>query len=284
MNSPENREYSRSSPVPEFRAYYDKGTEIDRLFSGRSQLERVRTQELLQRHLPPPPAIVLDVGGGPGFYSHWLAGLGYETHLIDIVPLHVENALAKTRNGRGPRIASAQVGDARQLEWTAQSTDVVLLFGPLYHLTNRDDRLRALREARRVTRTGGLVCVVGVSRFSSLLDGLSHCLLDDPEFIRIVEADLATGQHRNRTNHPGYWTTAYLHHPDELRLELTDAGLVVEDILGIEGPGYWAVSDFSDWWNDPARHERLLAAARSVEREPTLLGMEPHIMAVARRT
>ena len=277
----EQKQNANGSIVPEVLGHYADGVEQDRLFQGRSRLERVRTQELLTRHLPPPPAVILDVGGGPGVYARWLAGQGYEVHLVDPVPLHVEQAISDTALGDQP-LASARVGDARRLEQSARSADAVLLMGPLYHLTDRVDRLQALREARRVVRPGGWLFAVGISRFTSLLDGLSAGFLNDPVFARIVEQDLRDGQHRNPDNHPAYFTTAFFHHPEELQDEVRDAGWSIVETVGIEGPGWWMPNEFADWWDDDTRRERLLAAVRAVEREPTLLGLGPHLMVVAR--
>ena len=271
------------SIAPEILGHYAEGGERERLFEGRCQLERVRTQELLVRHLPPPPAVVLDVGGGPGVCARWLAAQGYEVHLVDPVPLHVEQASSPGSEPGGRPLASARIGDARDLDRPAASADLVLLMGPLYHLTERADRLRALREATRVVRPGGWVFAVGISRFNSLLDGLSAGFLDDLSFARIVEQDLRDGQHRNPANHPAYFTTAFFHHPDELQAEVREAGLTIVEAVGIEGPGWWLPREFEDWWGDPARRERLLAAVRAVEREPSLLGLGPHLMVVARR-
>src|SRR5207247_3857740 len=71
------------------RAYYEGGVELDRLGQGYSRIEFARTKELLDRHLPPAPATVLDVGGGPGVYAEWLAERGYRVHLVDGSPLPV---------------------------------------------------------------------------------------------------------------------------------------------------------------------------------------------------
>lgn len=261
--------------------HYAGGEERDRLAEGRSQLERVRTQEILARHLPPSPATVVDIGGGPGAYAFWLAGQGYEVHLLDPVPLHIEQAAQASAQQPDHALASIRLGDARHLDLPDARADAVLLLGPLYHLTERADRLRALAEAKRVVRPGGWVFGAAISRFTSLLDGLNAGFLDDPVFAAIVEQDLRTGQHRNPTDHPGYFTTAFFHHPDELRQEVVEAGLTVVDLLGIEGPGWWMSREFADWWDDPVRRERLLAAARAVEREPSLLGLGPHLMVVA---
>jgi SAM-dependent methyltransferase len=157
--------------------------------------------------------------------------------------------------------------------------DVVLMLGPLYHLTERDDRVRALAEARRVVRPGGLVASAAISRFASLLDGLNHRFLDDPRFAAIVERDLATGQHRNPDAHEGWFTTAYFHLPSELPAELADAGLRLEALLGLEGPGWL----FPDLIEDDSAWETLMHAARAVEEEPALLGISAHLLAVAFR-
>jgi ubiquinone/menaquinone biosynthesis C-methylase UbiE len=117
------------------------------LHGGAGRLEYLRTRELLARYLPPAPATVLDVGGGAGVYALPLAREGYSVHLIDAVPLHVEQAREASALQQDSPLASAQVGDARRLVWDDNSVDAVLLLGPLYHLTSRDDRLRALKEA-----------------------------------------------------------------------------------------------------------------------------------------
>jgi ubiquinone/menaquinone biosynthesis C-methylase UbiE len=267
--------------APEIPEHYATGYEGRRLQQGRSRLEFARTQLIVQRFLPAPPARVLDVGGGPGAYAAWLAGAGYQVQLLDAVALHVAQAgEASERQPAHP--FTAEVGDARSLPYPDESADAVLLFGPLYHLTERADRLLALREARRVLRPGGLLCVAAISRFASLFDGLWLGFLDDPGFVRIVRRDLHDGQHRNPENHPSYFTTAFFHHPQELAQEVADAELALEAILAIEGPG-WLVPDLDAWWQDEHRREQLLSLIAAVEREPALLGMSAHLMAVARR-
>lgn len=157
----------------------------------------------------------------------------------------------------------------------------MLLLGPLYHLTARDDRVRALREGARVLRPSGVLVAAAVSRFASLLAGIAEGLLDDPAYRAIVEADLRDGQHRNPTERD-YFTTAFFHHPDELRGELGEAGLEIEAIVGVEGPG-WLLPDLGRRWADPRRRAELLDAARAIEAEPSLLGLHAHLLGAARR-
>lgn len=271
-----------AGPPDEMLSYYGQGGEEPRLSGGEGRLEFLRTMELLARYLPPAPAVVYDVGGGAGAYAFPLAAQGYEVHLLDAVPLHVEQALAASAAQPAHPVASAIVGDARELPFEDGSADAVLLLGPLYHLTQREDRVQALREARRVVRPGGVVCAAAISRFASALDGLVKGFLADPAFIRIVERDLADGQHRNPTGKPGYFTTAFFHHPDELAAEVTDAGLTHEATLAVEGPG-WLAQPFEDYWDDEARREQLLLAVRLLESEPSVMGATGHMLAVGRR-
>jgi len=133
-----------------------------------------------------------------------------------------------------------------------------------------------------VVREGGLVAAAAISRYASLLDGLRTGALDDPAFRSIVERDLVDGQHRNPTSKPEWFTTAFFHRPDELQAEVTDAGLRLAELVGLEGPA-WVLGDLDERWGDPEKRERLLSAARAVEREPALIGLSAHLLAVARR-
>ncbi len=78
--------------MDEIRNYYERYDESGRLFGGTPSLEYLRTLELMERYLPPPPAIVLDIGGASGMYSCPLARKGYEVRLIDPVRKQLEQA------------------------------------------------------------------------------------------------------------------------------------------------------------------------------------------------
>ena len=106
---------SSDSSIGEIIRYYSEADESSRLGTGWFQLEQARTRELILRHLPPPPATVIDAGGGSGSYACWLAARGYAVHLVDPVPKHVEQAKAASALQPQHPLASAKVGDARQI-------------------------------------------------------------------------------------------------------------------------------------------------------------------------
>lgn len=255
------------------RRYYDAGQEQARLAPDR--LERARTRRLLERFLPATPARIADVGGGPGAHALWLVERGYDVALLDAVPLHVGQAIAAG-------VPKALVGDARGLPWEDASFDAVLLFGPLYHLTERDDRLRAISEAARVVRPGGVVMSAAISRFASFVDGLVHGRFADPAFREVVAQDIEDGQHRNAGGIPGWFTTAFFHTGGELASEVAESGLILRALLAIEGPGSVLADDTALEADDEAR-SALLDMIERVESEPSLLGLSSHIMAVAHR-
>ena len=266
----------------EIVAHYEQGEEIQRLSSSLGQLEETRMRELIARHLPAVPAVVYDVGGGPGGYACWLAKQGYEVHLVDPVPLHVEQASAASQAQPDHPIAELRVGDARHLDRAEDSVDVVLMLGPLYHLTERNERIAALQESYRILRGGGIIFAVAISRYASTLHGMIDGNMD-PDFIKIASRDLREGQHRNPNEHPAYFTTAYLHRPEEFKSEIEAVGFDLEGLFGIQGPG-WLLQNLEEQWDNPNYRERLLNIARSLESEPSVIGVSAHIMAIARKT
>lgn len=263
---------------PSIADYYARAPEESRLEHGAFRLEGVRTRELIQRHAPPPPATVLDIGGAAGAYSLWLAESGYQVHLVDAVARLVDEAARRSGEAAQP-LASARVGDARALDWPDGTADLVLLLGPLYHLTERAERVQTLREARRVLKPGGRVLAAAISRAASSLDGLCRGLFADPRFGAIVARDLTDGQHRNTTERLDYFTTAYFHRPEELAAELGEAGLAVQGVYGIEGPG-WLLADIAERMEDETRRAEVLHVARLLESDPAVQGVSAHLLAV----
>jgi SAM-dependent methyltransferase len=270
---------------PEFDStiaeFYQQAPEEDRLEQGPFLLEALRTRELIQRYAPAAPATVVDIGGAAGAYALWLAEAGYTVHLLDAVPRLVAEARRRSA-GRSRPLASCEVGDARATNFADASADIVLLLGPPYHLTTATDRARALIEAARILKPGGRLFAAAISRWASALDGLVRDLFQDPAFAAIVDEDVREGQHRNPTGRLDYFTTAYFHRPEDLGTEALNAGLLVDEVFGIEGPG-WLLPDVNVRLSDPRRREDLLRVARVAESEPSLIGVSAHLLLIGRK-
>ncbi|MFE7838338.1 class I SAM-dependent methyltransferase [Streptomyces sp. NPDC057474] len=272
--------YATESQLPSLReeilAYYERGGENTRLRQGAGRLEFWRTQDILRRLLPDAPARVLDVGGGTGIHAEWLAEEdGHEVEVVDPVPMHVE------RSGRLPGV-TARLGDARALPAEDTAYDVVLLLGPLYHLPERLDRVRALAEARRAVRPGGVVVVATINRFAGLNDTLLQGNYFIPERRERIDAVSVDGRHGYSSADP-HFTTAYFADPAEVPGEFGEAGLAPEGQYGVEGVA-WLMGGVEEWLDDPERREAVLAATRRIESEPSLLGASGHVLTVGRRS
>lgn len=257
--------------------YEDRYRESDRLLGGSGYLELLRTQHIIGRRLEGTAWRIADIGGGPGVYAQWLAGLGHDVELVDPVSRHVDQAGALAV---GVGSIRAQLGDARSLPFQEESIDAVLLLGPLYHLPDRADRSLALSEAMRVLRPGGRLFAAAISRFASIHDGLVRGLLRDPEFAAIAAADVETGRHENPKRHPDWFTSAYFHRPAELRAEVLAAGATDVSVHGIEGLVGW-LDDLDERLDDPRDRAIVLDALDRVGTEPSLLGVSAHLLACA---
>ena len=235
----------------EILSFYRQTKESERLKKDvRGQIEFARTQEIITRYLPDPPAVVLDIGGGSGPYSCWLAKAGYEVTLVDPVDLHVEQAKEASNQQPEHPIASISLGDARGTPFSSMSADAVLLLGPLYHLIDKDERLLALGEAYRVLRNGGVMIAAGISRFASMLDSFFEDRFRIPVHMDIVQNDLETGYHRNPTEDLNYFTDAHLHRPEELGPEVVEAGFRHQATLAVQGPA-WLFESVENYWSEP---------------------------------
>lgn len=253
--------------VTYYESRYEEATRLDR--RPQARLERIRTLELLHDLLPAAPAKILDVGGGPGAYARELVTGGYQVRLVDLVPSHV----AQARSGR-PAI-DAVVGDARNLPEPDASQDATLLLGPLYHLHDRADRVRAIRETIRVTRPGGPIAAAAIGRFAGPIDFAATARFDDR---------MLTESHRLLTsginNAEIGFTQAYFHRVPELLDECREAGLKNVTIHGVEGPAWPAAEAAGSGPSAKAIFEAALQLARIYSSEPELVATSAHLLAV----
>ncbi len=256
--------------APEIERFYSETIdESERLsVAADGRLELLRTQELLRRYLPPAPAKILDVGGGPGAHARWLVADGYEVDLVDPIARHVEQASS---------ICRASIGDARRLDAEDDSYDVVLLLGPLYHLPDPADRRQALAEAHRVVRPGGLVAAAAINRYASLFEHAALAHLHTPRMQASIAEILRTATYDGSRG----FTLAYFHRAEELADELRESGLDEIAVLGVEGPA-WSLLRSADQFGESEQSSALfdssLVAARLAEPYDDLLAANSHFL------
>ena len=140
------------------REYYKNFDENNRLINDNSgKLEYEMTMKSLNKYLP-KTGVILDLGGATGVYSFPLAKKGYKVYLADLSPKLIEQAKDKVENEKEDNIVSCDVVNAIDLSiYNDEQFDAVLLFGPLYHLLEEEERNKCIKEVNRVLKTGGIV-------------------------------------------------------------------------------------------------------------------------------
>ena len=146
--------------------HYNKHPEDLRLQRRHGIVEFETTMHHLRRHLP-PGSFLLDIGAGTGRYASALMGEGFRVKAVELVRRNIEVFLKREPT------ADVVQGDARDMPFLPSAmADATLLLGPLYHLIGDEEKLRALNEARRVTKPGGLIFVAYLMNEYSIL---SYC-------------------------------------------------------------------------------------------------------------
>ena len=259
--------------------FYDRFNEDQRM--QRNSLEYIRCKEIISRYLPKERFAILDIGGATGSFSFWLAEQGYDVSLIDIVPKHIEIAKSKEKK-KGIKLESIIVGDARSLPYEDDSFEIVILMGPLYHLIDKNERHKCLKEAYRVLKQNGIIITEIISRYASLFDGFLYGLVNDPEFVEIMKRDLKTGYHRDTSESKVYFTDSYFHRPEEIIQEKTDVGFNFEDLISVTGFGN-VITNIEDKIKDEKYLNVLLETLRITEKDPMLFSVSSHLMGIGKK-
>ena len=150
--------------------HYNKHPEDLRLLRRHGMVEFETTMHHLHRFLKSGDNI-LDIGAGTGRYASALMAEGYQVKAVELVKRNIEAFLKREPT------ADVVQGDARNMPFLSDGTaDVTLLLGPLYHLFGDEEKLKALNEAKRVTKPGGLIFVAYLMNEYSIL---SYCFDED---------------------------------------------------------------------------------------------------------
>ena len=214
--------------------YYDLSSANEWARLDRHRTEYAVTLRALKDHLPPPPACILDCGGGPGRYAIELTKQGYTVTLFDLSRINLSYARTMA-HAAGVALAAYEHGTATDLTRFADNTfDAILLLGPLYHLTDPNDRTATLNETYRALKPDGRL----VAAFISYYAGLRFLAKEDPEFlVRANERMAAFWQTGSFPPDRGDGTEFVAHFipPAEVRPLVEKAGFTVKAVLGVEG-------------------------------------------------
>ena len=271
-------------------AGYNAGIERDRLRTGIGLIEFERTKEILLEMLPKPPAVIYDIGGAYGEYAWWLASLGYEVHLFDLSVTNIAMSAELAAEYPGVKLAAATVCDARSVPRPDKSADAVLLMGPLYYITEFEERICAIKESRRLLKDDGMLFSAALTPYSVLVPRLacyhdesrtSGRELDDPAVISIIERALEDGCYINPEKKIASGLgSSHLHTAKALREELSMGGFDTHTIHGIMG-GAWLAPNLNELLAKEETKAVLMKTVRMLDTHEEIIGLSGHLLAVS---
>lgn len=208
------------------------------------------------------PLKIADIGAGTGRYSVELCHRGYDVTAVELVKHNLEILRAKHEN-----IKTWQ-GDARNLSFLDdKSFDITLLFGPLYHLHGDEEKLKALTEARRITKKGGIILVAYVMNEYSVI---SYCFKEHKWSEVAAKGGLSPDFHTICTEEDLY---------DYVRLEDIDrlnkaAGLERIKIISADGAADYMRRELNEM--SPEEFEAFCSFQLAIAEQPELVGAGSH--------
>lgn len=260
--------------------HYSECNEDGRLKKAKGILEFERSKQIISRYLGKNKLDILDIGGGTGPYSIWLSSLGHKVYLVDPMLNLIKKAI---ENDTQNQITEINVGDIRNLKYSEEKFDLVICFGPFYHLTEKEDRIIALKELKRVTKPNGTILIAGISKYVSLIQsGLVHGLIETKEFKKIVEQDIIDGQHRNPIDSTTYFTTSIFMEPYELKKEVETEKFKFVECIAVEGPG-WLHKNLNEIVKNNSRLTELMNLISKIETAKSIMGISTHFIIHAKK-
>lgn len=263
------------------RNYYDEDVskEWQRLATPYRRLELISTLRLVDEFFP-LGCCVADIGGGPGRYTVELLQQGFDVSLFDLSPRAIAFAQENLRE-MGLHANRVETVDARDLTVLGDdSFDAALLLGPMYHIVEQADRLKALSELHRILTPGAPAIVGYINPWGLLRSGLTEfpdLYADEPLIRQLFDTVTQTGAQ-------SAFTEAAFITPTQAMAELRSCGFAVECRAGVEGCASGAleqVAALAD--SNPAAYDILTRLVAESSTHPAFRDCTEHLHIVVRK-
>lgn len=265
----------------EIEIFYNKASEETRLDKGMGVFEFERIKLLIEKYILSSSSTIIDIGGGTGKYSEWLAKKGHKVHLVEPVAKHIK--IARNRANKLKNKFSIHIGESQKLEFSNNYADLILLHGPLYHLQDKKERDLTICEAKRVLKNDGIILGFAINYTASTLAGLLNGLIHKKPFFDMCKEELKTGKHNPPNDFPWLLAEAFYHRPEQLKEEFVNQELAYINTYAVEGMA-WLDKDFFTNIADCKRRKTLMELIRVTENDSCLLPFSPHMMIAAQKT
>jgi len=260
--------------------FYNKASEETRLDKGMGIFEFERIKSLIEKHIHSSSSKIIDIGGGTGKYSEWLANKGHQVHLVEPVSKHIK--IAQNRANKLKNKFFVHLGESKSLDFQNDFANLIILHGPLYHLQKEEDRELAIKEAKRVLKNDGTILGFAINYTASTLAGLLNGLIHKKTFFQMCKEELTTGIHNPPDDFPWLLAEAYYHRPEQLKEEFMKQELTYLDTYAVEGMAWLDKDYFANMLNDEKK-KTLLALIQVTENDSYLLPFSPHMMIAVKK-
>lgn len=271
----------RKQLIPKnIEVFYTKASEETRLEKGMGVFEFERIKDLIEKYISNTSITIIDVGGGTGKYSEWLANKGHQVHLVEPVEKHLH--IARNRAKKLKNKFLVHLGESRKLDFPNNFADLIILHGPLYHLQRKEDRELCIVEAKRVLKNGGIILGFAINYTASTLVGLLNGLIHKKSFFEMCKNELTTGIHNPPDDFPWLLAEAFYHKPEQLKAEFNIQDLIYLNTYAVEGMAWLDKDFFANILNDRKR-KTLIQLLKITENDSYILSFSPHMMIAVKK-